>query len=110
MKTPWNCVVSIRTGHKSFLRKYFALQYKYGERPGAFEVLLFDLLTDSLIPPQTAVALNFAHMKSLFLERLHSPQRPVLVFDGAMGTNIQSQDLSLEDFGEIGRASCRERV
>ena len=47
-------------------------------------------------------------MKSLFLERLHSPQRPVLVFDGAMGTNIQSQDLSLEDFGGEEYEGCNE--
>ena len=50
----------------------------------------------------------------------------VLVFDGAMGTNIQRYNLTADDFGgkslegcndhlvltrpEIGRASCRERV
>ncbi|MCY7407412.1 MAG: homocysteine S-methyltransferase family protein, partial [Alkalinema sp. CAN_BIN05] len=47
-------------------------------------------------------------MKSLFLERLHSPERPVLVFDGAMGTNIQSQDLTAEDFGGADYEGCNE--
>lgn len=47
-------------------------------------------------------------MKSLFLERLHSPERPVLVFDGAMGTNIQSQDLTIEDFGGPEYEGCNE--
>jgi 5-methyltetrahydrofolate--homocysteine methyltransferase len=47
-------------------------------------------------------------MSSLFLERLHSPSRPVLVFDGAMGTNIQSQDLSVEDFGGPEYEGCNE--
>jgi len=37
-----------------------------------------------------------------FLERLHSPERPVLVFDGATGTSLQQMDLTAEDFG--GRA------
>ena len=34
-----------------------------------------------------------------FLERLHSPERPVLVFDGATGTSLQQMNLSAEDFG-----------
>ncbi len=33
-----------------------------------------------------------------FLEHLHSPNRPVIVFDGAMGTNLQTQNLTAEDF------------
>ncbi len=38
-------------------------------------------------------------MKSAFLDRLHSPERPVIVFDGGMGTNLQTQNLTAEDFG-----------
>ncbi len=47
-------------------------------------------------------------MKSPFLERLHSPERPVIVFDGAMGTNIQSQNLTAEDFGGPKYEGCNE--
>ncbi len=43
-----------------------------------------------------------------FLARLHSPDRPVLVFDGAMGTNIQSQNLTAEDFGGAAYEGCNE--
>jgi 5-methyltetrahydrofolate--homocysteine methyltransferase len=45
---------------------------------------------------------------SRFLQRLHSPERPVLVFDGAMGTNIQSQNLTVEDFGGLEYEGCNE--
>ena len=38
-------------------------------------------------------------MNSPFLNRLKSPERPVLVFDGAMGTSLQTQNLTAEDFG-----------
>jgi 5-methyltetrahydrofolate--homocysteine methyltransferase len=47
-------------------------------------------------------------MNSLFLQRLHSPERPVIVFDGAMGTNIQSQNLTAEDFGGAEYEGCNE--
>ncbi len=47
-------------------------------------------------------------MKSAFLDRLHSPQRPVLVFDGAMGTNLQVQNLTAEDFGGAKYEGCNE--
>jgi 5-methyltetrahydrofolate--homocysteine methyltransferase len=47
-------------------------------------------------------------MKSLFLERLHSPERPVIVFDGAMGTNLQVQNLTAEDFGGKEYEGCNE--
>jgi 5-methyltetrahydrofolate--homocysteine methyltransferase len=47
-------------------------------------------------------------MKSRFLERLHSPQRPVLVFDGAMGTNLQVQNLTAKDFGGAEYEGCNE--
>jgi 5-methyltetrahydrofolate--homocysteine methyltransferase len=47
-------------------------------------------------------------MNSPFLERLHSPLRPVIVFDGAMGTNIQSQNLTAADFGGPEYEGCNE--
>jgi 5-methyltetrahydrofolate--homocysteine methyltransferase len=43
-----------------------------------------------------------------FLEHLHSPNRPVIVFDGAMGTNLQSQNLTAEDFGGPEYEGCNE--
>lgn len=43
-----------------------------------------------------------------FLERLHSPERPVIVFDGAMGTNLQTQNLTAEDFGGPQYEGCNE--
>ena len=49
-----------------------------------------------------------AAMKSLFLDRLKSPERPVLVFDGAMGTSLQSQELTAEDFGGPEYEGCNE--
>jgi len=47
-------------------------------------------------------------MKSTFLNRLRSPERPVLVFDGAMGTNLQVQNLTAEDFGGPELEGCNE--
>ena len=47
-------------------------------------------------------------MKSLFLDRLQSPDRPVLVFDGAMGTSLQMQTLTAEDFGGTEYEGCNE--
>ncbi|PAX51886.1 methionine synthase [Brunnivagina elsteri] len=47
-------------------------------------------------------------MNQSFLERLHSPERPVIVFDGAMGTNLQSQNLTAEDFGGAEYEGCNE--
>ena len=47
-------------------------------------------------------------MNSTFLERLHSPERPVIVFDGAMGTNLQVQELTAEDFGGLDYEGCNE--
>jgi 5-methyltetrahydrofolate--homocysteine methyltransferase len=47
-------------------------------------------------------------MNSAFLDRLHSPNRPVIVFDGAMGTNLQSQNLTVEDFGGPEYEGCNE--
>ncbi len=43
-----------------------------------------------------------------FLERLHHPDRPVLVFDGAMGTNLQVQNLTADDFGGAEYEGCNE--
>jgi 5-methyltetrahydrofolate--homocysteine methyltransferase len=47
-------------------------------------------------------------MTSTFLARLHSPERPVIVFDGAMGTNLQVQNLTAEDFGGAEYEGCNE--
>ena len=47
-------------------------------------------------------------MKSTFLDRLNSPERPVIVFDGAMGTNIQVQNLTADDFGGAKYEGCNE--
>jgi 5-methyltetrahydrofolate--homocysteine methyltransferase len=43
-----------------------------------------------------------------FFQRLHSPQRPVIVFDGAMGTNLQVQNLTADDFGGAEYEGCNE--
>jgi len=47
-------------------------------------------------------------MDSTFLKRLHSPERPVLVLDGAMGTNLQVQNLTAADFGGEEYEGCNE--
>lgn len=47
-------------------------------------------------------------MKSSFLNRIHSPERPVLVFDGGMGTSLQMQNLTAEDFGGAQYEGCNE--
>jgi len=47
-------------------------------------------------------------INSPFLNRLHSPARPVLVFDGAMGTNLQVQNLTADDFGGKDYEGCNE--
>ncbi|MEO0012612.1 MAG: hypothetical protein RLZZ535_1001, partial [Cyanobacteriota bacterium] len=47
-------------------------------------------------------------MNSIFLDRLNSPNRPVLVLDGAMGTNLQVQNLTAEDFGGEKYEGCNE--
>lgn len=47
-------------------------------------------------------------MNSPFLNRLKSPERPVLVFDGAMGTSLQTQNLTAEDFGGPEYEGCNE--
>ena len=47
-------------------------------------------------------------MRSAFLDRLHRPERSVIVFDGAMGTNLQVQNLTAEDFGGPEYEGCNE--
>ncbi len=63
------------------------------------------LVLFSLCNPQSRIP---CFMNSAFLARLHSADRPVLVFDGAMGTNIQSQDLTAADFGGPDYEGCNE--
>lgn len=45
-----------------------------------------------------------------FLEYLHGPGRPVVVFDGATGTSLQQMDLSPEDFGGAALEGCNENL
>ena len=45
-----------------------------------------------------------------FLERLHSPEHPVLVFDGATGTSLQQMDLTAEDFCGAALEGCNENL
>ena len=49
-----------------------------------------------------------SHLNSAFLQRLHDPSRPVIVFDGAMGTNLQVQNLTAADFGGAEYEGCNE--
>ncbi|KEF43511.1 MAG: methionine synthase [Cyanobium sp. CACIAM 14] len=45
-----------------------------------------------------------------FLDRLHGPERPVLVFDGATGTSLQEMGLTAEDFGGAALEGCNENL
>ena len=45
-----------------------------------------------------------------FLERLHSADRPVLVFDGATGTSLQLMNLTADDFGGAALEGCNEQL
>ncbi|BBA78945.1 5-methyltetrahydrofolate--homocysteine methyltransferase [cyanobacterium endosymbiont of Rhopalodia gibberula] len=47
-------------------------------------------------------------MNNSFLNHLQSPKRPVLVFDGATGTSLQTQNLTAEDFGGPEYEGCNE--
>lgn len=47
-------------------------------------------------------------MNSPFLDYLNGPKHPVLVFDGAMGTSLQTQNLTAEDFGGAEYEGCNE--
>ena len=51
-----------------------------------------------------------AAVESRFLRRLHSPERPVLVFDGATGTSLQQMELSAADFGGADLEGCNENL
>ena len=51
-----------------------------------------------------------ADSTSAFLQRLHSPERPVLVFDGGTGTSLQRHDLSAKDFGGPDLEGCNEHL
>ena len=55
------------------------------------------------ISPETAKRIGF-------LERLHSPERPILVFDGATGTSLQEMELSADDFGGASLEGCNENL
>ncbi len=54
-------------------------------------------------PPTTLTARRIG-----FLERLHGPEHPVLVFDGATGTSLQQMDLDADDFGGAALEGCNE--
>ena len=45
---------------------------------------------------------------SPFFDRLYHPDRPVIVFDGAMGSTLQLQDLTAADFGGEKYEGCNE--
>ncbi|MEA5441063.1 methionine synthase [Cyanobium gracile] len=45
-----------------------------------------------------------------FLDWLHGPERPVLVFDGATGTSLQEMELTAEDFGGAALEGCNENL
>ncbi|WP_298611307.1 methionine synthase [uncultured Thermosynechococcus sp.] len=47
-------------------------------------------------------------MSMAFLEHLHAEPRRVIVFDGAMGTNLQAQNLTAADFGGKEYEGCNE--
>ena len=51
-----------------------------------------------------------ADITSAFLQRLHSPERPVLVFDGGTGTSLQRHDLTAKDFGGPELEGCNEHL
>ena len=51
-----------------------------------------------------------ADVASAFLQRLHGPERPVLVFDGGTGTSLQRHDLTARDFGGPELEGCNEHL
>ncbi|HJO78060.1 MAG TPA: hypothetical protein QF784_01970, partial [Prochlorococcaceae cyanobacterium Fu_MAG_134] len=55
-------------------------------------------------------SLEVKRTDSAFLTRLHSPQRPVLVFDGATGTSLQKLELNADDFGGVELEGCNENL
>ena len=62
----------------------------------------------TLGPQMTAGTVSATN--SRFLDRLHAPERPVLVFDGATGTSLQQMDLTAEDFGGEELEGCNENL
>ena len=58
----------------------------------------------------SATVTNSPVVASRFLDHLHSPRRPVLVFDGATGTSLQQLDLTAEDFGGAELEGCNENL
>ena len=62
---------------------------------------------------ENAIKLNRSYktesiISSPFLDRLHSKEGPVLVFDGATGTSLQNLDLGVDDFGGSAYEGCNE--
>ena len=60
------------------------------------------------ITPMLSIETPKPRLNTSFLQRLQSPDRPVIIFDGAMGTNLQSQNLTAEDFGGMEYEGCNE--
>lgn len=77
-----------------------------GDRAIQTETRTHGLLNCRVRYPENAVEERI--MKSAFLERLHAPERPVLVFDGGMGTSLQMQNLTAADFGGAHLEGCNE--
>ena len=63
----------------------------------------------SLLPVLPIYPLRFTIYSSManFLDTL---KERIVVFDGAMGTNLQVQNLSLEDFGGLRFEGCNENL
>jgi 5-methyltetrahydrofolate--homocysteine methyltransferase len=57
-----------------------------------------------------AAAIHCPTDRISFLDWLHGPERPVLVFDGATGTSLQEMDLTAEDFGGAALEGCNENL
>ena len=68
------------------------------------------MTTGSAASASTVDRLMLATKRIGFLERLHSPERPVLVFDGATGTSLQQMDLTADDFGGLALEGCNENL
>jgi 5-methyltetrahydrofolate--homocysteine methyltransferase len=66
------------------------------------------VVTDTPVVPRNRVGPGASG--SPFLERLHDPSRPVLVFDGAMGTSLQRLELTAADFGGAALEGCNEHL
>lgn len=62
----------------------------------------------NIITPMLSTETTKPQLNTAFLQRLQNPDRPVVIFDGAMGTNLQSQNLTAEDFGGAEYEGCNE--